>query len=316
MRAVVTGVAGFIGSALAQRLVDEGHRVVGIDALTPYYDSAVKLRNLTPLLRSDNFEWLNEDLLDFDAETTLRGADVIFHQAGEPGVRGSWSSGFDRYVRNNISATQRILDWLTTAKNVKLVYASSSSVYGNAEKWPCREDQEPRPFSPYGVTKLAAEHLVRAYASNYELACVSLRYFTVYGPKQRPDMLMHRLCETFLGRQSIEIYGDGRQVRDFTFVDDIVDANIRAAGLDLPGEQIVLNVCGGSTVSLGEVISILERATGTDAHVVRSPSQPGDVARTGGDNSAARRLLGWEPRTAVEEGLLRQFAWHASTPTD
>jgi nucleoside-diphosphate-sugar epimerase len=233
----------------------------------------------------------------------------VFHQAGQPGVRASWSDGFDSYLRQNVLVTQRLLEAASEADLQRLVYASSSSVYGNAPAYPTTEDDLPRPQSPYGVTKLAAEHLCGVYARTRGLPVVSLRYFTVYGPRQRPDMAMHRLIEAALSGEEFPLFGDGHQIRDFTFVGDIVEANVAAAGADLaPGT--VLNVAGGTATTVLEIIEIVEELTGSPIALDRRPQAAGDVMRTGGSADRAASLLGWEPAVGLRHGLERQVSWH------
>ncbi len=309
MRAVVTGAAGFIGSHLAQALARAGARVVAVDSLTDYYDPARKRANLAVLERYPRVDLVNRDLLDLDLIEILEGADVVFHQAGQPGVRLSWDEGFPLYSERNILATQALLEAARSVTLPRFVYASSSSVYGDQAHYPCRESMVPRPHSPYGVTKLAAEHLCRLYAANYGLSTVSLRYFTVYGPRQRPDMAIQRLVQCAVDGDEFEVFGDGSQVRDFTYVDDIVSANLCAAGADVaPGTFV--NIAGGSEATLSDTIGLVARASGTELNLVRGPAQPGDVVRTGGSAELAHRKLGWEPRIDLETGIRRQLEWY------
>src|SRR4051794_21169049 len=232
MRALVTGVAGFIGSTLADALLARGDHVLGVDCFTPYYERDTKEANLSGARGCDRFELVEQDLRTCDIDGMLDGIDVVFHQAGQPGVRLSWSDGFADYTSLNVLATQRLLEAAKRVGGTKIVYASSSSVYGNAAAYPTTENDLPRPHSPYGVTKLAAEHLCNLYASNWKLPTVSLRYFTVYGPRQRPDMATHRLLAATLSGTPFPLYGDGSAVRDFTYVDDAVAANLAAAEHD------------------------------------------------------------------------------------
>lgn len=308
MRALVTGAAGFVGSHLAEQLGVSGWDVVGVDCLSPYYDAAQKRANMAALTGSVEVEYLDADLLTMDLGRLLDGIDVVFHQAGQPGVRTSWDA-FDSYVEQNVMVTKRLLDAARSAGTMRFVFASSSSVYGNALSYPTREDTVPRPQSPYGVTKLAAEHLCGVYARNWGLSTVALRYFTVFGPRQRPDMAMHRLIEAALTGGSFPVFGTGDQVRDFTYVGDVVAANIAAGTADIaPGT--VINVAGGGAVTLAAVIDTVERLTGRPISLDRHPHQAGDVDRTGGAVELARDLLGWTPRVSVEEGLAQQVRWH------
>ncbi|HEC11336.1 MAG TPA: NAD-dependent epimerase/dehydratase family protein [Acidimicrobiales bacterium] len=309
MRAVVTGAAGFIGSHLAQALARAGARVIAVDCLTDYYDPARKRANLEVLGQYPLVEIVTGDLLDLDLVGMVEGADVVFHQAGQPGVRLSWDDGFPIYSERNILATQSLLEAARSTRLPRFVYASSSSVYGDQDRYPCTEDMVPRPHSPYGVTKLAAEHLCRLYSANYGLSTVSLRYFTVYGPRQRPDMAIQRLVQCAVDGDEFEVFGDGSQVRDFTYVGDIVAANLRAAGADVaPGTFV--NISGGSEASLAETIELVARASGAELNLGHGPAKPGDVARTGGSPELAHRLLGWEPRTDLRTGITRQLEWY------
>jgi nucleoside-diphosphate-sugar epimerase len=304
MRCLVTGSAGFIGAHLAHRLVGDGHDVVGVDCLRPNYDVAEKKANL---------EWVGPlDQRDVDLSTdpleVVDGVDVVFHLAGQPGVRDSWGDGLAAYARDNVLATERLLVAARDAGVGRIVLASSSSVYGEAARFPCREDDLPRPHSPYGVTKLAAEHLGVAHAHNDGLPVTALRYFSVYGPRQRPDMGLRRLFQAALTGATFPRYGDGGQVRDLTFVGDVVDATVLAGVTELaPGT--VLNVAGGSAVSLAELIQRVEAVTGVTVDQDERPAQAGDVARTGGDTARIRELLGWVPATSLDDGLAAMSAW-------
>ena len=309
MRALVTGVAGFIGSTLADALLGRGDRVIGVDCFTPYYERAAKEANLFDARRSDLFELIENDLRSCNIDALLDGVDVVFHQAAQAGVRLSWSDGFADYAGHNILATQRLLEAAKRTSGTKVVYASSSSVYGNAAAYPTTEDDLPRPHSPYGVTKLAAEHLCNLYAANWRLPTVSLRYFTVYGPRQRPDMAMHRLLAAALSGESFPLYGDGSAVRDFTFVDDVVRANLAAADHDCePGT--VVNIAGGSSITMTDLLALAADVVGQAPIIDRQPNQPGDVTRTGGTTERARTLLDWRPATDLRTGLTAQAAWH------
>jgi nucleoside-diphosphate-sugar epimerase len=311
MKALVTGAAGFIGSTLVERLLDDGHVVVGLDCFTDYYEPAVKRRNIEAASASNSYLMLDLDLRTADLEPVLEDVDVVFHQAGQPGVRLSWDRGFETYDSCNVLATQRLLEACCRSGVGRVVYASSSSVYGNATRYPVTEDVLPAPHSPYGVTKLAGEHLCGLYAANYGLSVVSLRYFTVYGPRQRPDMAIHRLIEAALDDRPFPLYGDGSHIRDFTFVDDVVHANVLACAADVP-PGTVLNVCGSGCTKMSDLIAAVGAAVGRDAQIDRLPAQPGDVLRTGGDSSRAADLLGWTPIHGLEEGIRLQTAWHRS----
>lgn len=305
---MVTGAAGFIGSQLAEVLVRSGQRVLGVDCLTDYYDVELKRSNLESLHTGSSFEFAQADLRSADLAELIDGADIVFHLAGQPGVRGSFADGFHLYAENNILATQRLLEAAKRVGTPRFVFASSSSVYGNAPTYPTSEDDLPRPFSPYGVTKLAAEHLCRLYADNWAMPTVALRYFSVYGPRQRPDMAMHRLINSALDGTPFSLFGGGNQIRDFTYVGDVVRANLAAASADLP-PGTVLNVSGGSNASMHEVIELIGQITGRDPRVESSPSEAGDVTRTGGSNELARRMLAWEPTVSLRQGLAAQVDW-------
>ena len=308
-RVLVTGCAGFIGSTLAEALFASGTHVVGIDALTDSYAAELKRRNLAALLGQTGFDFHEADLLEVDLPALLDGIDVVFHLAGLPGVRTSWGDQFVDYERLNVLSTQRLLEAARHAPVRRLVYSSSSSVYGKAERFPVLETDAPAPLSPYGVTKLAAEHLCTLYAANFGVPTVSLRYFTVYGPRQRPDMAIHRLIEVALRGGQFRVFGTGEQRRDFTYVDDAVSANLLAASADLaPGT--VLNIGGGSDSSLNEIIAIVERATGQPVERISEAGSPGDPFRTGADVARARELLSWHPGTSMTAGIEAQVEWH------
>ena len=311
-RVVVTGAAGFIGSHLCERLLAAGHEVVGIDSLSDYYDRERKEQNLREAAANPNFTLEEADLVDANLTRAMRGAAVVFHLAGQPGVRPSWGSHFDRYVHDNIVATQRLLEALREAPVQRLVFASSSSVYGNAEMFPTKETALPRPVSPYGMSKLAAEHLTFVYMRNFGIPATSLRYFTVYGPRQRPDMALCRFMESLVEEQEIEIYGDDEQTREFTFVSDAVDGTVKAASADVAGQ--VINLGGGSRVTVNKVLDTLEEISHLKPRRRYLPAAPGDPRHTGASINLAREKLGWEPRVSLREGLARQWEWFLATP--
>jgi nucleoside-diphosphate-sugar epimerase len=312
MRALVTGAAGFVGSHLVDALLARGDRVVGVDCFTPYYDPAAKRANLAGACEHPTFELVDTDLRIAAIEPLLDDVDVVYHQAGQPGVRLSWSEGFADYVALNIGVTQRLLEALRAARpRARLVYACSSSIYGNQPRYPTTEDDLPRPHSPYGVTKLAGEHLCGLYAANWGLSTVSLRYFTVYGPRQRPDMSIYRLCEAALHRQPFPRYGDGTQIREFTYVDDIVRGNLAAALADLASGTYV-NLAGGSEITLNALIDLVGELAGAPVKVEDHPAMQGDAFRNGGAIDRARSLLGWEPLVGLRQGIEAQLAWHAA----
>lgn len=308
MQALITGVAGFIGSRLASRILDEGWQVIGIDSLTDYYDPRLKLQNLESL-ESPRFSFVRADLNSVDVVKLLSGVEYVFHQAGQPGVRKSWGSDFNEYVTANVTATQRLLEGCRKVGSIKrIVYASSSSVYGEAERFPTHETDRPQPRSPYGVTKLAAEHLCSLYAANFDLPTVALRYFTVYGPGQRADMAFTRFIRSALLGEEIDLYGSGEQIRDFTYIGDVVDANVRAAIGDT-SHGAVFNVAGGTRISMLQAVSAIEALVGRELRIKKFPSPAGDVMRTGGDTAAIRGALNWVPKMPFTEGLRAQVVW-------
>jgi len=305
-RALVTGAAGFIGSTLAERLLADGLEVTGVDCFTDYYDPALKRRNVETALRHPGYRLLELDLGAADL-AALPDVDVVFHQAAQAGVRASWGREFASYAHHNVLATQRLLERYRDARLERFVYASSSSVYGDAERFPTDEALLPKPFSPYGVTKLAGEHLVLLYGRNFGLNVAALRYFTVYGPRQRPDMAFHRFCRALLRGEEIVVYGDGRQSRDFTFIDDAIEANVRAWKRSAP--QGVYNIGGGSQVEVLEAIAILEGALGAKARLRFEARPPGDPLRTRADATRLQADLGYATRVAVADGLAAEAAW-------
>ena len=305
---VVTGSAGFIGSRLALACLDRGDDVIGVDAMTDYYDVDQKWQNVDELKQYGNFEFHETDVRDGFDEYAAR-AEIIFHQAGQPGVRESWRDQFELYVDRNVLATQRVLESALRQGVRRVVYASSSSVYGNAERYPVEETMRLQPFSPYGVTKLAGEQLCSLYAANFGLSVVSLRYFTVYGPGQRPDMATHRLFEAALDGTAFPLFGRGDQLRDFTFVGDVVRANLLAGEADVtPG--LVANIAGGGECSMSDLINAVEKVADRPVVLDRRPVERGDVTRTSASTDVARLQLGWEPQVGLLEGLGRQFDWH------
>lgn len=313
MKAIVTGAAGFVGHTLASRLTTAGHEVVGIDSFTPYYDLSIKEKNVFRIT-NPRFELLRSDILDLDLPTVLDGVDVIYHQAGQPGVRKSWGAEFSEYIHANISATQYLLEAAKDAPSLKrFVYASSSSVYGDAASYPTFESDPTSPVSPYGVTKLAAEHLCSLYARNFNVPTVSLRYFTVYGPGQRPDMAFTRFLRAAVLDEEIQVFGDGNQIRDFTYIDDIVHANILAGTSDAVEPGSVFNVAGGSNISVNEVLALIEQIIGRPLRVRRTSTVPGDVFRTSGSIDKIVTQLNWQPKTQIAEGLKLHHEWAEAT---
>ena len=307
MKALVTGAAGFIGSHLSAALLDSGATVVGIDCFTDYYSRALKEANLDGVKCRAGFSFQEGALQEVDLKALLNGVTHVFHLAGQAGVRKSWGRDFDVYIRDNIQATQRLLEAVARMPIQKYVYSSSSSVYGNNVPLPMREDTYLQPLSPYGVTKLAGEHLGSLYFANHGVQTVSLRYFTVYGPRQRPDMALQRFLTAARDGTGITVYGDGEQTRDFTFVSDIVAANMAAAAQGRAGS--VYNIGGGSRVTLNHVLELIRKVTGKAVAVQREPEQKGDMRHTYADTSAARRDLGFSPRVTLENGLDQQYRW-------
>ena len=304
--ALVTGAAGFIGSHLTERLLRDGVRVTGVDCFTDYYDPALKRHNIQASIGHPAFQLIELDLASADLNA-LPEVDVVFHQAAQPGVRASWGAEFSVYTHHNVLATQRLLERYRGHALERFVYASSSSIYGDAERYPTDESLMPRPFSPYGVTKLAGEHLLNLYGRNFGLATAALRYFTVYGPRQRPDMAFHRFCRSMLRGEPIVVYGDGRQSRDFTFIDDCIEANVRAWKRAAP--QGVYNVGGGSQVEVLDAIQMLERHLGVKAIIQLEPRPPGDPMRTRADAGRIRADFDFVPSTPIDQGLEAEAAW-------
>lgn len=307
MKCLVTGAAGFIGSHLSEALLARGHEVIGVDCFTDYYPRSRKEANLAPALASAGFTFVEADLLTCDLNSLLAGVEVVFHQAAQAGVRASWGQNFRVYTENNVLATQRLLEAARGAPLERLVYASSSSIYGDAVELPVRETALPQPVSPYGVTKLAAEHLCHLYWVNHGVPAVSLRYFTVYGPRQRPDMGFHKFIRALLAGEEIVIYGDGNQTRDFTYISDAIAANLACVDADVAGQ--VFNIGGGSRISVNEVLQVLERVSGRRPRVRYIETQKGDVRHTFADTTRARHSLGFRPAVSTEEGLRAEFEW-------
>lgn len=307
MKALVTGSAGFIGSHLAERLVELGYEVVGVDCFTDYYPRELKESNLENLRKDKNFSFVEGDLLNLDLRGIVRGVDYIFHQAAQAGVRSSWGKTFETYTNNNILATQKLLEAVKGSGLKRFVYASSSSVYGDSRSLPMKEGDRPEPVSPYGVSKLAGEHLSMLYWKNFGVPAVSLRYFTVYGPRQRPDMAFHKFIKNIMEGKEIRIYGSGEQTRDFTYIDDVVEANLLAAKKRVDGK--VFNVGGGNRIGLKKTLNIMEDVVGKKAIVRNVNPQKGDVKDTYADTSKAKGLLGYNPRWDIRDGLEKEVEW-------
>ncbi len=306
-KALVTGCAGFIGSHLAERLINEGFEVVGVDCFLDYYPREIKEKNIENLRKNEKFHFIEANILDIDLKPWLKNVDYVFHQAAQAGVRASWGENFKIYTDNNILATQMLLEACKDINLKKFVYASSSSIYGDIKELPMKENMRPRPISPYGVSKLAGEHLCYLYWKNFGIPTVSLRYFTVYGPRQRPDMAFHKFIKAMLHGEKITIYGDGKQTRDFTYVSDIVEANLLAATSEIEGE--VLNIGGGSRISLIETIHILEEIIGKEAKIEYMETQKGDMKDTYADISKAKKILDYSPKVEIKNGLEKEVEW-------
>jgi nucleoside-diphosphate-sugar epimerase len=307
MKALVTGVAGFIGSTLAEQLLTEGAHVVGIDCFTDYYPRPLKERNLSAISSHRHFQFVEAKIQDADLPALLADRTHVFHLAAQAGVRKSWGKDFRIYTENNIDATQALLEACVERPIERLVYASSSSVYGDLVTMPMREDARPQPVSPYGVSKLAAEQLCYLYHANYGVPTVALRYFTVYGPRQRPDMGFHKFIRATLLGQPLSLFGDGEQTRDFTFVADAVSATIGAAAKGIRGR--VYNIGGGSRVSVNQVLQMIARVSGRQPVVSVEGNQKGDMRHTYADTRLARADLGFAPSVDLEEGLAAEYAW-------
>jgi len=303
---VVTGAAGFIGSTLAEKLLEQNHDVLGIDSITDYYSNKIKEKNLEICLQKSNFTFLQQDLDQIALKEILENVEYVFHLAGQPGVRKSWGKDFKIYNKNNIIITQKILESLkdhTTLK--KFVFASSSSVYGNQSGILNEEKSLTRPVSPYGVTKLAAENLTNLYYENFKIPTISLRYFTVYGPKQRPDMAFTKFLYSIINDKKISIYGNGEQTRDFTYVDDIVSATINAATSNPVGK--IFNIGGGSVTSITQIIEIMKTLSNKDFEIEFTNEQKGDVKHTNADITKSKELFNYIPKTDIKTGLQKQF---------
>ncbi|MBW4648772.1 MAG: NAD-dependent epimerase/dehydratase family protein [Kastovskya adunca ATA6-11-RM4] len=306
---IVTGAAGFIGSHLAETLLKQGHKVIGIDQFNDYYDPALKRKNVAIFEAHPNFELIEGDIQSLDWKALLDGVEVVYHQAAQAGVRASWGGGFRAYTERNINATQVLLEAAKDAKQLaRLVYASTSSVYGNAETLPTSESIPPQPVSPYGITKLAAERLCTLYHQNFGVPFTALRYFTVYGPRQRPDMAFHKFFKAAIAGVTIPIYGDGQQTRDFTFISDAVAANLAAATApDAVGE--IFNIGGGSRAVLADVLNTMEEIVGHPIQRNYIEQSMGDARHTAADVSKANKLIGYQPQVSLKEGLIQEWEW-------
>ncbi len=311
MKALVTGAAGFIGSTLTDRLLRDGADVVGIDCFVDYYPRALKERNLADARKHPRFTFVESRIQDGDLATILRDRTHVFHAAAQAGVRKSWGHDFAIYTAHNIDATQILLEACRGRNLEKVVYSSSSSVYGDAVQMPMREDALPAARFALRRDKLAAEQLCRLYSVNFGVPVVSLRYFTVYGPRQRPDMAFHRFLRAMLRGEAITLYGDGHQTRDFTFVSDVVEANLAAAAWGAPGR--VYNIGGGSRVSVNEVLEVIRQITGRQPSIQAEVDQKGDMRHTYADTRLARTELGFAPTVGLAEGLTAEYRWLLDT---
>jgi len=312
VKALVTGAAGFIGSHLTGALLDKGAEVVGIDCFTDYYPRPIKEKNIAEAKLRDGFRFAETRIQDADLPALLDGVTNVFHLAAQAGVRKSWGKDFRTYTEQNIEATQQLLEACVGRPLSAFVYASSSSVYGDNASIPMREDALPQPVSPYGVTKLSAEQLCYLYHVNHGVPAVSVRYFTVYGPRQRPDMAFNRFIKAALADEEISLYGDGEQTRDFTFVSDAVAGTMAAAERGVHGRSY--NLGGGSRVSMNHVLRIIEKVAGRPLKVKRHEAQKGDMRDTFADTSLARRDLAFEPKVALEAGIQAEYRWLSSSP--
>ena len=306
MKSLVTGAAGFIGSTLTEKLLKKGHEVIGVDCFIDYYDRSLKENNMSSFINHENFTLIEENINKLDLKSLLNGIDYIFHQAAQAGVRSSWGKEFEIYTHNNIMGTQRLLEAAKESNIEKFVYASSSSVYGDTDKLPMQETNRLQPVSPYGVSKLAGENLCYLYYKNFNVPTISLRYFTVFGERQRPDMAFHIFIKAILKEKKLTIFGDGKQSRNFTYVKDIVKANILAAESDVVGE--IFNIGGdGKRVVLNDAIDLMEEIIGKKANREYQKVVKGDVKHTSADTTKAKKMLGYAPEVDFEEGLIREI---------
>ena len=312
MRFLVTGAAGFIGSNLASALCENGHSVVGIDSFHGYYSRSLKESNIARLIKSRTFEFKELDILNLEKLNIKSEFDCIFHLAAQPGVRDSWGQGFDSYAMNNVLGTQKVFEFAARRNIQRVVFSSSSSIYGDAETYPTKESAIAKPRSPYGVSKLTGELLADSYACNFSIEVIALRYFTVYGPGQRPDMAMNRLINCSINGDSFPKFGNGEQVRDFTFVSDVVAANVLASSSTIKQPFTAINVGGGNSTSLNFLISELESISGRSISIDQQVTSRGDVLRTGADTSRARDILKWVPEVKLRKGLEAQYNWQLS----
>jgi len=307
MSCLVTGAAGFIGSHLCRRLLKEKISVVGIDSFSDYYPTWIKEKNILPLLKEKKFEFIAKDINELNLKELLEKTDYVFHLAAQAGVRASWGQNFSAYIKNNIEATQKILEFSKDSHLKKLIYASSSSVYGFCPELPMSETSPLHPYSPYGVTKLAAEQLCLLYHKNYGVPAISLRLFTVYGPGQRPDMAFHKFFKALAKNKKITVYGDGKQTRDFTFIDDVIEAHVASLEKGKVGETY--NIGGGVRKKLEEIFPIIEDISQKKIEMKKEERQKGDVLHTFSDIDKAQRDLNYSPQTTLNDGLKEEWLW-------
>ncbi len=307
MNCLVTGAAGFIGSHLCRRLLKEGFKVVGIDSFTDFYPKRIKQKNIKPLKKDKNFEFIAEDINELSLKKILKKTDYVFHHAAQAGVRTSWGANFSVYIKNNIEATQKMLEVAKDLNLKKFIYASSSSVYGNSPDLPMSETSPLYPLSPYGVTKLAAENLCLLYCKNYGVPSISLRFFTVYGPGQRPDMAFHKFFKSIAEGKQISVYGDGSQTRDFTYIDDVIDANLSSLEKGKVGE--IYNIGGGTRKRLKDIFPILENICQKRVRIARKETQKGDMPHTFANIEKARKDLNYSPQVNLRDGLKEEWLW-------
>ena len=306
---IVTGVAGFIGSNLAETILKKGDRIIGVDQVNDYYNVDQKKANLAHLRQYEGFKFIQDDIQNLDWLELLKGVEVVYHQAAQAGVRASWGDGFRNYTERNINATQIMLEAAKETNSLqRFVYASTSSVYGNAETMPTPETIPPQPVSPYGITKLAAERLCWLYQQNFNVPVTALRYFTVYGPRQRPDMAFHKFFKAAIKDEAISIYGDGQQTRDFTFISDAIAANL-AAGTVPEAIGEVFNIGGGSRAVLMDVLATMEEVIGQPIKKEFVAKARGDARHTSADISKAQKILGYNPQVSLAKGLAREWEW-------
>lgn len=308
MKIFITGVAGFIGSSLAERFIKLGYKVKGVDCFHPYYKREYKEENLKALISHKNFEFIEAKLQALSLKDILKDVDYIFHHSAFPGVRGNWDKLFKQYIEENILVTQKLLEETKELKNIKkIIYASSSSVYGTSNILPLKETDELKPLSPYGISKLAAEKLCWVYFKNFNLPIISLRYFTVYGPRQRPDMAFYKFIKAIINEEEVMVYGDGNQTRDFTYIEDVIETNILAMGKAFPGE--VFNIGGGTKISINKAINLLEKIINKKAKIKYLPKEKGEAKDTLADINKAAKFLGYCPKTKLEKGLEKEYKW-------